>query len=484
MRSDFQPYPEYKESGLQWLGKIPAHWDCLPHRAIFKEIKEQGHVEEPLLSVTISRGVIQQVDLLANSSKKDSSNLDKSKYKLVEPGDIVYNKMRAWQGAIGVSRHQGLVSPAYIVVRLRKADNPDYFRFLFRTPGFAKEAERWSYGITSDMWSLRPEHFKLIYSCIPSCSDQDSIVDFLRSFDVKVHRFIRNRQRHIEVLNEQKQAIINQAVTRGINPNVRFKPSGIEWLGDIPENWELALFGRFLKGIDQGWSPVAAEGDFTETQWAVLTLSCIRKGVFQANAIKPIANETSVPVQLEVFDGDLLISRSNTRQLVGDCCIVESPRPHTIISDLIYRLHIKENDLFPRFGLFWLLSKTARRQIETDSRGSSSTMVKLSHGHIKRWIIALPSIQTQIAIVDNVEKTLKPIHYAIDLSQREIDLIREYRTRLISDVVTGKLDVRHLSPDIGEELAEPVALDEDIDDEELAGGEEPDLDKEVTDADD
>src|SRR5690606_14783482 len=130
-------YPEYKESGVSWLGKIPAHWDCLPHRAVFSEVKDQGHIDEPLLSVTIAKGIIPQSKLLANSSKKDSSNLDKSKYKLVCPDDIVYNKMRAWQGAIGVSRYRGIVSPAYIVVRLRRAGNPNYFHYLLRTPLFA-----------------------------------------------------------------------------------------------------------------------------------------------------------------------------------------------------------------------------------------------------------------------------------------------------------------------------------------------------------
>ena len=119
MIDKLKPYPSYKDSGTPWLGKIPSHWDCLPHRAIFEEIKDQGHINEPLLSVTISKGVIRQSDLLENSSKKDSSNLDKSKYKLVRPGDFAYNKMRCWQGAIGLSRYQGIVSPAYIVVRSR-----------------------------------------------------------------------------------------------------------------------------------------------------------------------------------------------------------------------------------------------------------------------------------------------------------------------------------------------------------------------------
>jgi hypothetical protein len=119
--ADLQTYPEYKDSGLPWLGSIPRHWDCLPHRAIFEEIKEQGHVNEPLLSVTIGRGILRQEELLAESSKKDSSNLDKSKYKFVEPGDIAYNKMRAWQGAVGVSRYRGAMSITLPDYEMQKA---------------------------------------------------------------------------------------------------------------------------------------------------------------------------------------------------------------------------------------------------------------------------------------------------------------------------------------------------------------------------
>ena len=162
-----KPYLEYKESGQAWIGAIPQHWTLFPNRAIFAEVKDRDHPDEEMLSVTITQGIVRQKALLAASSKKDSSNQDKSAYKLVQPRDLAYNKMRAWQGAIGVSDLRGIISPAYVVMRLREANDPRYFHYLFRTQGFAKEAERWSYGITSDMWSLRPEHFKMIYSPFP-----------------------------------------------------------------------------------------------------------------------------------------------------------------------------------------------------------------------------------------------------------------------------------------------------------------------------
>ena len=141
MIANLIPYPKMKNSGIEWLGVVPKHWEVLPNRALFAEVKERGHPEEQMLSVTIIKGVIRQQALLADSSKKDSSNQDKSAYKLVRSGDITYNKMRAWQGAVGVSDYQGIVSPAYVVERPRKGASSHYLHHLLRTPAFAKEAE-------------------------------------------------------------------------------------------------------------------------------------------------------------------------------------------------------------------------------------------------------------------------------------------------------------------------------------------------------
>ena len=184
-----------KDSGVPWLGQVPEHWDVVPNRAVFQEVNERGHEAEQMLSVTITQGIIQQRALLDGSSKKDSSRQDKSAYKLVRPGDIAYNKMRAWQGALGASTLQGIISPAYVVMRPRGENNPSYYHYLMRTPGFAKEAERWSYGITSDMWSLRPEHFRLIYTVVPEPDEQVAIVRFLAHADRRIRKAIAAKQK-------------------------------------------------------------------------------------------------------------------------------------------------------------------------------------------------------------------------------------------------------------------------------------------------
>jgi len=371
---NLKPYLEYKDSSVPWLGAVPEHWDVLPNRALFSEVNEREHPDEEMLSVTITKGVIRQRSLLADTSKKDSSREDRSAYKLVQPGDIAYNKMRTWQGAIGVSQYRGIVSPAYVVQRPRNGADSRYFHYLFRAPAFAKEAERWSYGITSDMRSLWPEHFKIIYACLPPHTEQAAIVRFLDYIDRRTRRSIGAKQKMITLLEEQKQAIIHCAVTRGLDPNIRLKPSGVEWLGDVPEHWDQLFLGRCLRRIDQGWSPVAAEGEISPDQWAVLTLSSVKRGVFNATAIKPVPASAKIPDGIEIKDGDLLLTRSNTRELVGDVCIVQGARPKTVTCDLIYRL-TPEPTIFDR-----LRRGRCQRLSPPTRQGRQASRVPRTHG--------------------------------------------------------------------------------------------------------
>lgn len=437
-----QPYPEYKDSGVPWLACIPQHWDCLPHRALFEEIKEQGHVDEPLLSVTIGGGIIPQEDLLAASSKKDSSNLDKSKYKLVEPGDIAYNKMRAWQGAVGVSRYRGIVSPAYIVQRVRGELKLEFFHYLFRTPGFAKEAEHWSYGITSDQWSLRPQHFKMIYSCVPPRDEQDAIILFLKGFDRNVRRFIRNRRRLIEVLNEQKQAIINRAVTRGLDPDVPLKSSGIDWLGEVPDFWRVLRAKYLLREVDvrsldgsethlsmsqkDGLVPASelTERHFHSTSYAGGKV--IQEGDLVLNRLKAHLGVFSIARQLGVISPDYTVLRPTSKANVS-----------------YYELVLKSTPLRPE------LKRRAKGLVEGFWRLYTDDFYDIR--------LPVPPRDEQAQIVRVCAEDIAGLNGAVKTAEHEIDLAREYRTRLIADVVTGKVDVRHLAPPPGSEGAEEPA---------------------------
>ncbi len=464
-------YPKYKDSEAPWLGKVPENWDVLPTRTLFAEVKEREHVDEKLLSVTISQGVIRQEDLISNSSKKDSSNEDKSKYKLVEPGDIAYNKMRAWQGAIGISQYRGIVSPAYIVVRPRRELNARYFHYLLRTPAFAKEAERWSYGITSDQWSLRPEHFKMIYCSVPSEKEQDSIVKFLDNVDIRVRRYIRDKQQVIKLLNEQKQAIINRAIARGIDRNVKLKPSGVKFLGDIPAHWE-------VRKIKQTTNLIVSNVDKHTFPEELPVRLCNYVDIYKNERIRADMNfmrATATPDEVLRFKlrmGDVVITKDSEEWTdIAVPALVEYEANDFVCG---YHLAILRPDIKKiesEFLFRVLQSSVVASQFHVSANGV--TRYGLSHQAIKDVLIPVPPLEEQRKIIAYISEGVFDFQRIIESASAEIDLIKEYRLRLHSDVVTGKIDVRNIKlPDLQEETpSEPI--DDEETSAEIEDAEEP-----------
>ena len=463
MSVDLTPYPAMKDSGVPWLGEVPKHWKVLPNRALFAEVKERDHPEEQMLSVTITKGVIRQQALLVDSSRKDSSNQDKSAYKLVRPGDIAYNKMRAWQGSVGVSDYQGIVSPAYVVERPRDGTDSRYLHYLLRTPAFSKEAERWSYGITSDMWSLRPEHFKMIYGCLPPLPEQATIVRFLDHADRRIRRYIRAKQRLITLLEEQKQTVIHQAVTGQIDartgrPFPVYKPSGVEWLGDVPEHWDIFQLGRLIELLT-GF-PFKSEG-FTQDADDIRLLQGVNiaPGKVRWNDIVrwPVRDRPSyLPFELHAGAIVLGMDRPIIQSGVRVATIEESDLP-SLLLQRVARIRPKRK-LRADFLILLLAGKSFSVYLTPIFTGIS--VPHLSPEQIRLFRFALPGVMEQEKIVKWTVANTKTVESAVERTLREIALLREYRTRLIADIVTGKLDVREAAARLPDEVEEPEPLDE------------------------
>ena len=477
MIPDLKPYPAMKDSGVEWLGEVPEHWDVLPNSTFFAEVKERGHPAEQMLSVTITKGVIPQRTLLADSSKKDSSNQDKSAYKLVLPSDIAYNKMRAWQGAVGVSDYQGIVSPAYVVERPREGANSRYLHYLLRTPAFAKEAERWSYGITSDMWSLRPEHFKMIYGCLPPLPEQAAIVRFLDHADRRIRRYIHAKQKLVKLLEEQKQALIHQIVTRGLDPNVRLKPSGVEWLGDVPEHWGIVQLRRLaLDRCDGPFGSGLKSSHYTEEGIRVVRLQNIGHAEFKNSDAAFISPEYYSSLgDHSVVAGDILIAGlGDDNHPAGRACVApESIIPAMVKADC-FRFRLNRTRVEPRFAALQLTA-TATAASALLSTGATRQRTNLQSTSARA--IGIPTVPEQVLIVEHITAKTSGISAAEEFARRQIDFLQEYRTRLIADVVTGKLDVRKAVASLLEEADERDPLDEGVP---LESAEELAMESEVT----
>jgi len=435
---ELKPYLEYKDTGVDWLPIIPKEWKILPNRSIFTErIKKNNNSSEELLSVTIKEGVIPQKDFLSNSSKKDSSNEDKSNYKLVKEGDLAYNKMRMWQGAIGASKYQGIVSPAYIVLKPRNGINSWYYHFLFRTPMYTKESRRFSYGICDDQLSLRYYDFKLMTSPIPSPNEQKFIIDFINTKTNQISKYIELKQSLINLLEEQKKAIINQAITRGLGHNAKLKPSGLKWLGNIPRHWNLVKIAHLTTKITNGYvgptRDIMREYGVPYIQGIHIKNNSI---VFTPNGPYYVSKQWSNEHSKSILKkDDVLVVQTGS---IGEVGIVseesDGANCHALI---ILRMN-------PKLGIGKYLLYTLSSRFGYDSLFFIKTgdiLFHLNCTKIRNVFLPNPPVNEQKEIVEYIEKTIKPIKNTIKQIQYINNICLEYQTKLISDVVTGKICV-------------------------------------------
>lgn len=249
MIEDLKPYAEYKESGLSWLGQVPGHWVVSPLARLARLKSVINQSDRQLLSVYLQRGVVRFSDVAEKRTNTTSEDL--SKYQAVDPGDFVLNNQQAWRGSVGVSDFSGIVSPAYLVLTLSDQYLPRYANPLFRDQSVVDQYLICSKGVGTIQRNLYWPHLKRVGVVVPPPEEQAAIVRFLDWANGRLERAIRAKRKVIALLNEQKQAIIHRAVTRGLDPSVSLKPSGIPWLGPIPGHWEIRrakYAARILRG--------------------------------------------------------------------------------------------------------------------------------------------------------------------------------------------------------------------------------------------
>lgn len=458
MIEGLKPYPEYKDSSLPGLGAIPSHWQEKRAKYLFREVDERSTTgQEELLSVSHITGVTPR------SQKRVTMFMAESTvgYKRCHRGDLVVNTMWAWMGALGISPMTGLVSPAYGVYRPRGATplSAEFAEHMLRSPRHVSEYVRRSTGIQSSRLRLYPEQFLQIPLAYPPADEQRLIVRFISSMDRHIRRYVRAKQKLIKLLEEQKQAIIHRAVTRGLNPSVRLKPSGVEWLGDVPAHWKVLRLKQVVTPIEQGWSPQCDAQPAGANEWGVLKVGCVNRDTFDENQNKRLPSSLSPIETLEVRDGDILVSRANTRELVGLAALAEKPRSKLILCDKLFRFRVRTELADPRFLVFVMRQRTSRAQIESNTNGASDSMQNVGQGVISNLFISLPDIEQQRRIVAILHEDTAALASARVRVQQELALLRELRTRLIADVVTGKLDVREAAARLPDE-AEPEPLDD------------------------
>lgn len=430
MSEDLAQYPEYVDSGVSWLGAVPAQWTTMRVKDVFREVdRRSGDGSGVLLSLTRARGLIPHEEYTTRLHGAD----DLSKYKVCRPNELVMNRMQAWSGMFGVANIEGLVSPDYSVFAPHRDVAVHFFEHLFKSPIYVDQFARRSKGIGTGFNRLYTPEFGAVPIAVPPAYEQHMIVASIRAIDRRVSRYIRAKRRLIELLNEQKQAIIHQAVTRGLDPNVRLKPSGVEWLGDVPEHWEvrrLKSVARIRYGLGQPPRELA-------NGIPLIRATNVERGRIVNKDLMRVDPDDVPPSRDAVLRKDeIIVVRSGA--YTGDSAIVTDEYAGSIAGyDMVLRVFAAH----PHFIAFALLS----RHVLVDQimlARTRSAQPHLNAEELGSLLVLIPPMEEQETLAHLTEDESRSIELASLRILREIDLIREYRTRLIADIVTGKLDVR------------------------------------------
>ena len=451
MIADLRPYPEYKESGVPWLGRVPEHWRVVRNGNLFGQRNETGFGDLPILEVSLKTGV--RVRNFEKSTRKQVMS-DAGKYKRAAQGDLAYNMMRMWQGAVGIAPVDGLVSPAYVVARPYSGVVAQFFADLFRTGAYMSEVDNCSRGIVKDRNRLYWDQFKQILSPCPSPGEQAAIVRFLDWANGRLERAIRAKRKVIALLTEQKQAIIHRAITRGLDPSASFGPSGSRWFTELPAHWAVLTLRRVIVAAIDGphFSP-----QYHDSGIPFLSARNIRSDRWKLGDVKFISESQYVEFSRRVRPeiGDVLYTKGGT---TGVARVVDLTFPFQVWVHIAV-LKLQRNRVAPAFLAYCLNSPRCYEQSQLFTRGATNQDLGL--GRMKETQLPVPpTLGEQNAIVELLDARCSSFTIAISRLEREIDLLREYRTRLVADVVTGKLDVReaagHLPEEPGPNASEDV----------------------------
>lgn len=434
----YTKYEKYKDSGIAWLGEIPEHWEIRRIKYVFQELDTRSETgKEDLLSVSQYTGVTKKSDNVAEGESVSNAKTLEG-YKIVEQGNLVINIMLAWNGSLGISKYNGIVSPAYCVYKNIIGDER-YFGYLFKTENSKQEFKKQSTGIIDSRLRMYTDSFFNIKTALPPLQEQTTIANFLDYKTEKINRFITKKRQLIELLKEQKEAIINQAVTKGINPNVPMKDSGIEWLGKIPEHWETTK----LTGV---CSFVRGNSSFKKDE-------LLSNGSYVALQYGKTYKIDEVDENFEFYVNDEFYKDSQVVNY-GDVIIVSTSET---IEDLGHSAFYNRTDLGLLGGEQMLLKPNKKidgkylyysSKVFTKELQKYATGVKVFRFNIndlKTIYTSIPPIEEQIKISEYIQSELNTVTKTISTIQKEITLVEEYKTALIAEAVTGKIDVRKWS---------------------------------------
>jgi len=440
-------YPEYKDSGVEWLGEIPSHWGSTAIKRKYdvtlgKMLCNEARTPMDTHEAYLKAGSIQAYGVNTKNLPKMWFSPKERKNLLLVCGDLVISE----GGDAGrCAIWKGEVSPCYIQNSVNRARSSNLFstKYLYYWMQLIK-----SNGLIdiicnkSTIAHYTAEKLEATECLHPYEIEQKFIVQFLDRETARIDKLISEKQNFIKLLKEKRQALISHVVTKGLDPHVKMKDSGIEWIGEVPEHWGVVPLKRMLRFVEQGWSPDCHANPVTSDKWGVLKAGAVNGGVYRETENKELPDTLIPRPEIEVKQGDLLMSRaSGSKELIGSIAYVCKTRPKIMFSDKLFRLNCIAN-VDAQYLCVVLGSYPLRRQIELSIGGAEGLANNLSQANIKKLLVPFPPIDEQISIFEHVSEYMSKIDIIALEMENSLTFLKEHRTALISAAVTGKIDVR------------------------------------------
>lgn len=449
----YQAYPEYKNSGIDWLERIPAHWATSKIRYMFTFDKGLTITKENLQDEGIpcvNYGEVHskfgfEVDPEIHQLKfVDEQYLKSSKNSLLVKGDLIFADTS--EDIDGSGNFTQLISDqtvfaGYHTIIVRPNDRQSYrfYAYLLDCKELRTQIRHAVKGVK--VFSITQAILRGVDIWLPSIEERRKIANFLDHETAKIDTLIEKQQQLIQLLKEKRQAVISHAVTKGLNPDVPMKDSGVEWLGEVPAGWVVARLKYHANLFEQGWSPQCDSRPAEDDEYGVLKVGCVNHGAFNCDENKALPRDLEPQLQYLLRKEDLLISRANTKELVGSAAVVDGDYDNLLLCDKLYRIRF-DHLIVPQLVAYYLGLPIVRRQIELEASGASHSMQNIGQSTIKELPIVIPPRDEADALVIKIQEKVHVFNSIHKKVSDQIGLLQERRTALISAAVTGKIDVR------------------------------------------
>ncbi|MGI9077687.1 MAG: restriction endonuclease subunit S [Gemmatimonadaceae bacterium] len=454
MIDGLEPYPAYKDSGVTWLGEVPEHWEMERAKWLFRKMDRA--VQDADQVVTCFRDGI--VTLRKNRRVRGfTESLKEIGYQGIRRGDLVIHAMDAFAGAIGVADSDGKGTPVYSVCEPAPGTDAHYYAYTVREMARSQWIQALAKGIRERSTDFRFDGFGSQPIPLPPLHEQDAIVRFLDHADRRIRRYICAKQKLIKLLEEQKQAIIHRAVTRGVDANVRFKPSGVEWLGEVPEHWEAKRL-KHVSVVQTGITLGKSYGHAALVERPYLRVANVQAGRLDLTKITTVRVPLAEAAKTILQPGDVLMTEGGDIDKLGRGCVWGDVIPNCLHQNHVFAVRVRQDALLPEFLVALMGSPHGRNYFQLTAK-QTTNLAATNSTTLGDFPLLLPPVDEQARILAWVCEDSGPLESAIDRARREIALLREYRTRLIADVITGKLDVREAAARLPEEPEELESLE-------------------------